>query len=266
MYGGRRGTISAGSDFGGAAARAASGAARRPAFEGKAMRIAKLLRRPRMGLRAAAFAAVPAAMLAAAALTADARAAEPAASQAWKRLDRGAKGYITFEDFVRASDERLARMDKNGDGAIGRDEFMAYHEAEARRRVDRIFGALDKKGTGRIAAAALQGPDARRLLVCDANKDGAITRSEYLACRRRVAERWMQRIFAKYDKNGDGFIGRDERVAALRGFFDGLDANKDGRISREEFGVAQKRWADRRSATTSNLGGKAPQSDLDALE
>ena len=225
------------------------------------MRFAEILRRARLGLLPMALAALPAAALVPAALAAD-----PPASQAWKRLDRNSNGAISFEEFVRASDERLARMDKNGDGNIGRDEFMAYHEAEASRRVDRIFAALDKKGTGRIAAADLKGAEAQRLLVCDANKDRAITKAEYLACRRRVAERWMQRIFAKYDKNGDGFIGREERVAALRGFFNSLDANKDGRISREEFGVAQKRWADRRSATTSNLRDSAPQSDLDALE
>jgi Ca2+-binding EF-hand superfamily protein len=225
------------------------------------MRIAEFLLRARLGLLPAVLAALSAGALAPAA-----HAADPPASQAWKRLDRNANGSISFEEFVRASDERLKRMDKNRDGAIGRDEFMAYHEAEARRRVDRIFAALDKKGTGRIAAAALKGAEAQRLLVCDTNKDRAITKAEYLDCRRRVAGRWMQRIFAKYDKNGDGFIGREERVAALRGFFKSLDTNNDGRISREEFGVAQKRWADRRSATTSNLGDTAPQSDLDALE
>jgi Ca2+-binding EF-hand superfamily protein len=225
------------------------------------MRIAEFLLRARLGLLPAVLAALSAGALAPAA-----HAADPPASQAWKRLDRNANGSISFEEFVRASDERLKRMDKNRDGAIGRDEFMAYHEAEARRRVDRIFAALDKKGTGRIAAAALKGAEAQRLLVCDTNKDRAITKAEYLDCRRRVAGRWMQRIFAKYDSNGDGFIGREERVAALRGFFKSLDGNGDGRVSREEFGVARKRWADRRSATTSNLREKAPQSDLDALE
>jgi len=232
------------------------------------MRVAECLRRARLGPRLllAALAAFAVSPLAAGALAPRAHAAEPPSSQAWKRLDRNNNGAITFEEFVRASDERLARMDKNGDGNIGRDEFMAYHEAEARRRVDRIFEALDTKGTGRLAAAELKGAEAQRLLACDTNKDGAITRQEYLQCRRRVAERWMQRIFAKYDKNGDGFIGREERIAALRGFFNSLDTNKDGRISREEFGVAQKRWADRRSATTSNGRTAAPQSDLDALE
>jgi Ca2+-binding EF-hand superfamily protein len=232
------------------------------------MRVVKCVRRARLGPRLlltalTVFAVGP---LAGGAFAPTAHAADPPSSQAWKRLDRNNNGAIAFEEFVRASDERLKRMDKNGDGNIGRDEFMAYHEAEARRRVDRIFEALDKKGTGRLAAADLKGAEGQRLLVCDTNKDGAITRQEYLQCRRRVAERWMQRIFAKYDKNHDGFIGREERVAALRGFFNSLDTNKDGRISREEFGVAQKRWADRRSATTSNGRSSTPQSDLDALE
>jgi Ca2+-binding EF-hand superfamily protein len=232
------------------------------------MRLAHFLRGSRRGpgLLPAALMALAAGALAPTAFAPAARAADPPPSQAWKRLDRNNNGSITFEEFVRASDERLRRMDKNGDGAIGRDEFMSYHEAEAGRRVDRIFAELDKKGTGRIAAADLKGAEAQRLLACDANKDGAIARQEYLNCRKRVAERWMQRIFAKYDRNGDGFISREERVAALRGFFNSLDANKNGRVSRDEFGVAQKRWADRRSATTSNSRPNAPQSDLDALE
>ena len=230
------------------------------------MRVVTLLSRARLGpalLGAARLAAL--AVLVAASPWA-ARAQDDPALQAWKRLDRANQGFVTFDEFVRASDERLKPMDTNGDGNIGRDEFMAYHEAEARRRVDRIFEALDQKGTGRLAAADLKGAEAQRLVVCDTNKDGFITKQEYLQCRRRVAERWMQRIFAKYDKNGDGFIGREERIAALRGFFNSLDTNKDGRISREEFGVAQKRWADRRSATTSNGRTAAPQSDLDALK
>jgi Ca2+-binding EF-hand superfamily protein len=154
-------------------------------------------------------------------------------------------------------------MDKNGDGNIGRDEFMAYHEAEARRRADRIFEALDKKGTGRIAAADLKDPEAQRLLACDLDKDGFITRPEYLECRRRVAERWMQRIFARYDKDGDGFIGRDERVAALRQVFQRLDTDGDGKISRDEFFAARKRWEDRRGLSGNR---PAPPSDLDDLE
>lgn len=225
------------------------------------MRIAAFLRLMRRGpgLLLAALLAVEAA---------GARAGDPPAEAAFRRLDRNGDGVVAFEEFVRASDEHLARMDANGDGNIGRDEFMAYHAAEAKRRIERLFAELDTDRSGRLVPAELKGrAEAQRLLACDADKDGAITREEYLDCRRRIAERWMQRIFAKYDRNGDGFIGREERVAALRDFFDRLDADGDGKIARAEFGAAHKRWTERRSAPANAPSNRmSAPSDLDDLE
>lgn len=166
---------------------------------------------------------------------------------AFKRLDRDGDGAVTFDEFVQASDERLRGMDANGDGNIGRDEFLAHHAAEAERRIERILAEFDKKKTGRLALADLAGRGAQRLAACDADKDGTVTRAEYLDCRRRLAERWSQRIFAKYDKNGDGFIDRAERVAALKDFFARLDADGDGKVVREEFAAAHRRRAERRA-------------------
>jgi len=42
------------------------------------------------------------------------------------------------------------------------------------------------------------------------------------------------RFFKDYDKNGDGFLTRDELPAELRQSFDRIDANRDGKISRDE--------------------------------
>lgn len=229
------------------------------------MRIAacpRLIRRG-SGLLLAALLAVAAAFAGA-----GARAADPPAEAAFKRLDRDGDGVVTFDEFVRVSDERLARMDRNGDGNIGRDEFMDHHAAEATRRIERIFAELDKNRDGKLAPDELKGrPEAERLLACDADKDGAITRGEYLDCRRRIAERWMQRIFAKYDKNGDGFIGREERVAALRDFFGRLDADGDGKIARAEFAAAHKRWSERRTAPANPPSNRmSSPSDLDELD
>lgn len=228
------------------------------------MRIAERRRPARLGSRLMLMALLSLPPLAAA----PGHAAGEPETPAFKRLDRNGDGVVTFEEFVASSDSRLAGMDRNGDGNIGRDEFMASHAAEDQRRVDRVFAALDTKKTGRLTAAQLEGPEGQRLLRCDLDKDGAITRAEYLDCRRRIAERWMQRIFAKYDKNGDGFIGREERVAALRDFFNRLDANGDGSVTSAEFAAAQKRWVERRNRAGDTPAGRMsqPADDLDELD
>jgi Ca2+-binding EF-hand superfamily protein len=44
----------------------------------------------------------------------------------------------------------------------------------------------------------------------------------------------VDRLIKEYDKNGDGFLQRDEVPGYLREHFDKLDTNKDGKLSREE--------------------------------
>lgn len=71
----------------------------------------------------------------------------------------------------------------------------------------------------------------------DANGDGAVTRAEFLAAR--------SNNFAKYDRNGDGFIDAQDFPRRLRArqnvsqrldeLIDHFDADHDGRVSRAEF-------------------------------
>jgi Ca2+-binding EF-hand superfamily protein len=80
-----------------------------------------------------------------------------------------------------------------------------------------------------------QGRDSSALDHADADHDGKVTRQEYNDARAA--------LFARMDRNGDGFIddadsreGANERgqraAAALRGR---IDSNGDGKISKEEF-------------------------------
>jgi hypothetical protein len=85
-------------------------------------------------------------------------------------------------------------------------------------------------------AAARARPDPMEILEqADANRDGAVSRAEFLAARRSR--------FVKMDRNGDGYFSMDDvpRIARKRAddrigqLISSFDANRDGRLSPGEF-------------------------------
>ncbi len=85
-------------------------------------------------------------------------------------------------------------------------------EASAKTREEKRFGRYDK------------------------DKDGAITRVEYLASRRKA--------YARLDTNGDGQLSFDEWAAKTTGRFVAADTDKNGAMSPAEFATtAPKRRA-----------------------
>ena len=88
------------------------------------------------------------------------------------------------------------------------------------------------------AVAQQRQPDPTRVLDrADTNRDGVITREEFHAAR--------ERLFAKLDRNSDGYIDTSDRSGRLIGrrkvqerlasLVTQLDADGDGRVSRAEF-------------------------------
>ena len=86
----------------------------------------------------------------------------------------------------------------------------------------------------------------------DANKDGQLDQAEMNAHREKMRTEMHSRGEERWkaaDKDGDGLISRDEAAAMPRmaEHFDRLDANTDGRVSREEVRQSRERYHQQRN-------------------
>lgn len=102
---------------------------------------------------------------------------------------------------------------------------------------------LDKDGDGRVsraeATSAATDRANKRFDAIDADKDGYLTQEEVDNARVKAKsdmKRAAEHRLGQADTDGDGAISREEAksLPMLDRNFDRLDANKDGKISRDE--------------------------------
>ena len=107
------------------------------------------------------------------------------------------------------------RLDTNHDGVISKDEATAASEARTAKWFDKL----------------------------DTNHDGMVTQDEIRAAaeaRRAEMKAKAAARFKAADKNGDGFLSKEEAAAIpmIARNFDALDTNQDGQLSPEELAAA----------------------------
>lgn len=111
--------------------------------------------------------------------------------------------------------QRFASLDENGDGVVTRDELTAF--------AGNVFAAMDSDGDGKLTLAEYQG--VRLGPANGRNPERAAQRQD-----RKVAR------FAPMDTNRDGFVSRDEFLAAHGSvLFTAMDRDRDGRVTPAEF-------------------------------
>lgn len=140
-----------------------------------------------------------------------------------------------FKEFVKIAD-------KDGDGAVSREEFGALKRLsnlpEAKR--DEIFSRLDKNGDGFIRRDELRMPPHGKrarppmlgLKALDKDGDGAVSYEEFLQSEfvKRLPEDRRARFFKRLDRNGDGKISaKDHRPQRRPERPDRPERRRDGR-------------------------------------
>ena len=135
---------------------------------------------------------------------AQSNAAQPAPRRDWAdrylaRLDPDRKGFVTLQDAERFASAQFDRLDRNRDGVVDHDEFVA----SAKRALDRVSEARKTQVQRSL--------DRRETIfkTLDQHGDGKLTKDEYLAGTRQH--------FAEIDTKKSGMITAVDLREAHRG-------------------------------------------------
>jgi Ca2+-binding EF-hand superfamily protein len=127
--------------------------------------------------------------------------------------------------------ETFRRVDRNRDGALDQNEFLGGDIDDVR---DVSFDDLDWNNNGRVERSEWTGAPAV-FNDLDRNRDGVLSRFEVVGGVDTPNDTWDEFVSLDFDRNGA--LTRDEWHWSAASF-NQRDANRDGRLSRQEFSVA----------------------------
>jgi hypothetical protein len=163
------------------------------------------------------------------------------------QADTNSDGVLTRAEFDAGHAAMFARLDSNGDGALAREEMPRRGRHGGRGDGERAMHHLERADANNDGAISRDEFLARPLEMfgrLDANSDGVISQSERPQAserRHRRGERGGRHDRPNPDADNNGSVSRAEFAAHGAQMFDRLDANDDGRVTREEADAARPR-------------------------
>lgn len=163
----------------------------------------------RTALTAVALAAIPAALLAQAAAGPKAPLtkadAQTRAAEMFARMDVNQDGKLDAADRTARQAEHFTRLDTDKDGKLSLQEFTAAHAQHEGGMAEGHEDAGKMAGHGNHAGPGERGGMGMMANMADTNKDGAISRDEFVAA--------QAKHFEMMDGNKDGTVSPAERQA-----------------------------------------------------
>ena len=144
-----------------------------------------------------------------------------------KRKERSKTARLTAEG-------RFSRLDANKDGSLSLTEFRAVKRRQAAATVDAVFLAKDRNRDNKLSLAEYRNvPFEEIAIICDTNKDGAVTLKEFMAVRKgKSASATAEKMFRMRDRDGDGRLTAADFKTVMKG--DGKDARTRGKETRKQ--------------------------------
>jgi len=171
-----------------------------------------------------------------------------------KEYDRNKDGFLSKDELPERFRHLFDKLDTDRDGKISRAELEkgVAHLQVRRRPSDFVFVLVEMSDCDECCAEELQEVYAflRKL---DRNNNGLIEADELKKARAELVDKRVEAIFRDLDADKDGKISKDEARGFIRRHFKELDTNGDGFLSREELSHGA-------SAVPGGLKKEAPKS------
>jgi len=156
-----------------------------------------------------------------------------------KEYDRDKDGFLSKDEMPEWLHYNFGRLDANKDGKVSKEELtrgMAYLQ-QRRRPSDVVIVLVEMsdcdEGCGEEVQRAYE-----FLYKLDKNKDGKLDADELKAGRETMFKQRVEGLIKRLDADKDGKISKTEARGMVKEHFDQLDKNKDGFVDRDELMAA----------------------------
>lgn len=161
-------------------------------------------------------------------------------------FDTNQDGNVTLDEFNQAAELRFKSMDTDSNGTVNATEFKHYVQSRREQRKEQHYLKVDLNKDGQISKdefmTAKQNHAESKFKKMDKNNDGLISSDEFKRCnnKRGFKKHHGKNIFMKLDTDGDGSVTKAESHTAWTTWFKRMDTNADNVVTIEEIKTARE--------------------------